>query len=98
MIVVRQNEATFGPSRLGITASRKVGNAVRRNRVRRLVREWFRRVSPLLPEHLDMVVVCRSDLPHLNLEDVAGALTKTLPRIKKLGLSTVQVDPIPESS
>ena len=30
-------------SRLGITVTRKVGNAVRRNRIKRLVREFFRR-------------------------------------------------------
>ena len=29
-------------TRLGITVSRRVGNAVRRNRIKRLVREWFR--------------------------------------------------------
>jgi ribonuclease P protein component len=29
-------------SRLGITASKRVGNAVVRNRVKRLIREWFR--------------------------------------------------------
>jgi ribonuclease P protein component len=31
-----------GSARLGITVTRKVGNAVRRNRIKRLVREWFR--------------------------------------------------------
>lgn len=98
LVVAPQRGDKVGPSRIGITASRKVGNAVRRNRVRRLVREWFRRASSLLPEHVDIVVICRSDLPFLGLEDVAGALAKALPRIKKLAASTVQVDPIPESS
>jgi ribonuclease P protein component len=31
-----------GATRLGITVTRRVGNAVRRNRIKRLVREWFR--------------------------------------------------------
>lgn len=31
-----------GPARLGITASRKVGGAVQRNRIKRLLREFFR--------------------------------------------------------
>jgi ribonuclease P protein component len=34
---------TTDRSRLGITVTRKVGNAVRRNRIKRLVREFFRR-------------------------------------------------------
>jgi ribonuclease P protein component len=33
-------------ARLGIAATRKLGDAVRRNRVKRLVREWFRHHKP----------------------------------------------------
>jgi ribonuclease P protein component len=46
--------------RLGITVSRRVGNAVHRNRVKRLVREVFRRERALFPEGCDVVVVARS--------------------------------------
>ncbi|PID56369.1 ribonuclease P protein component [candidate division KSB3 bacterium] len=45
--------------RLGITASRKVGNAVVRNRCKRVLREIFRRHKPLLPQGMDIVVVVR---------------------------------------
>ena len=47
--------------RLGITASRKVGNAVVRNRVKRRVREWFRRVRGSWPDGLDLVVIARKE-------------------------------------
>ena len=33
---------TPGTSRLGVTVSRRVGNAVVRNRVKRAIREWYR--------------------------------------------------------
>lgn len=46
-------------SRLGITASRKVGNAVVRNRFKRRVREWFRRRRAELDRDLDVVVIAR---------------------------------------
>jgi ribonuclease P protein component len=45
--------------RLGITVSRKVGGAVARNRVKRLVREAFRRRKALFPEGLDVVFVAK---------------------------------------
>ena len=49
-------------SRLGIVASRKLGDAVRRNRAKRLIREVFRR-SDLLPgKSLDVVVIPRREL------------------------------------
>ncbi len=64
--------------RLGITASRKVGNAVKRNRCKRLVREVFRQNKDLFPQDADIVIVvaramtekCYRDV----LEDVCRAL------------------------
>lgn len=46
-------------ARLGLTISRKVGNAVLRNRIKRTVREWFRHHRLQLPP-VDFSVVARS--------------------------------------
>ena len=54
-------------ARLGITVSRKVGNAVVRNRVKRRIREWFRAGRDELGPGVDLVVIGRapaSELPH----------------------------------
>lgn len=45
--------------RLGLSVSRKVGNAVARNRWKRLIREAFRLSRPTLPTGTDLVVVVR---------------------------------------
>lgn len=49
-------------SRLGVTATRKIGNAVIRNRARRLVKEAFRKIKRLVPAGCDYVVVARPSL------------------------------------
>jgi ribonuclease P protein component len=60
-VLVAANDTAV--ARLGIVASRKLGDAVRRNRAKRLIREVFRR-SDLLPpgKGLDVVVIPRREL------------------------------------
>jgi ribonuclease P protein component len=45
--------------RLGVTVSKKVGGAVQRNRVKRLVREAFRRRKALFPRGIDLVFIAK---------------------------------------
>ncbi len=56
--------------RLGITASRKIGGAVVRNRAKRLIREAFRAPRELFPPDIDVVVIVKRELAGLRLSDV----------------------------
>lgn len=51
--------ADDSPARLGLSVSRKVGNAVARNRVKRVLRERFAEISAGLPPGTDLVVIGR---------------------------------------
>lgn len=62
----------FGETRLGITASRRVGNAVVRNRCKRLIREAFRATRDLWAEDLDLVIIVRQRLEGMKTGDVVA--------------------------
>jgi len=73
-IVLLTDRKDGGPTRLGITVTRKVGGAVRRNRIKRLAREWFRNRSREFGS-CDLVLIAKRDLPQsLRLEDVCQDL------------------------
>ena len=48
--------------RLGVIASRRIGNAVARNRAKRLLRETFRNHQDILPPSCDIVLVARPSI------------------------------------
>ncbi len=64
--------------RLGLTVSRKVGNAVARNHVKRRVREWFRAERDALPENVDVVVIAKPGAAELDSEGVRASLRRAL--------------------
>ncbi|MCL1823532.1 MAG: ribonuclease P protein component [Oscillospiraceae bacterium] len=76
-------------NRLGITASKKIGNAVKRNRARRIIREAYRLAEPLFAEQVlltdkrhDFVFVARGKTPELTSKQIYGLLIKQLlPRL-----------------
>ncbi|MBI4515145.1 MAG: ribonuclease P protein component [Deltaproteobacteria bacterium] len=67
-----------GGSRLGLTVSRKVGGAVLRNRVKRWVREWFRRHRTLVMPVQDVVVIARPGAAEIGYLEVATELARAL--------------------
>jgi len=78
IIVCGRNDLTH--PRLGITVSKKVGNAVCRNRIKRLVREFFRNNQELFLS-ADFNIIARTGAGHLQYASVCQELANALGRI-----------------
>ena len=76
--VVLTTPARSGQSRLGITVSRRVGDAVARNRIKRLVREFFRHNQARIRPAQDMIVIARPGASDANYPDVHRELEAAL--------------------
>ena len=71
-VIYRRND--LGINRLGITASKKIGNSVKRNRVKRLIREFFRLNKHHFPQGYDIVIIPYKGADGLNFSTLQEEL------------------------
>lgn len=69
-------------TRLGLTVSSKVGNAVVRARIRRHLREHFRHRREELPTGIDLVLVARASAKELGHEALGRAFGEVAKRLR----------------
>ena len=79
-IYVRPNR--LGKNRIGLTVGTKVGKAVCRNRVRRLIRESYRLQEDMLRLGFDIVIVARVRTNGMTFRQIDAALKDLMSKLK----------------
>ncbi|RNB77011.1 ribonuclease P protein component [Brevibacillus panacihumi] len=75
----QEGQAAF---RAGISVSKKIGNAVIRNRVKRLIREAVARLEDAIPKGVDLVIIARPGVESMSLESIEQSLLHVMKRAK----------------
>jgi ribonuclease P protein component len=80
------------PTRLGLVVSRRVGNAVRRNRAKRLIREAFRHCPGWWQPGADLVVIARQWPPRMRQSELNEEFQRLTPALER-GVQQAEKDP-----
>lgn len=89
LVFVRRRDED-GPTRLGITVTRKVCNAVGRNRIKRLVREAFRRARGTLPRGFDLVWIAKRDAAEVGYAEVVAEVDQVQRSLQRVALPSAR--------
>jgi ribonuclease P protein component len=76
VLVALPNE--MGNSRFAVSAGRSIGNAVKRNRAKRIIREAIRPLIPNIPDGWDLVILARKPIRDAKFDEIGTALTGLL--------------------
>jgi len=71
-------------NRLGITATKKIGNAVQRNRARRIIKEAYRLYEDELPAGFDYVIVARQRAVSAKMQNILKSLKSVRNKISDI--------------
>lgn len=70
--------------RVGLSVSKKIGNAVTRNRIKRYIKDVIHRLDNRLPAGYDLIIIARKPTHEMDYHQVKSSLNHVLKRAKLL--------------
>jgi len=81
--IVIYSDGRIKQNRIGITVSKKLGNAVKRNKIKRLIREYFRNNRDKIAEFMDINVIAKKKAGEISADMVFKSLDGIFNRIPR---------------
>ena len=78
-LIFRKN--VYDYSRIGLTVSKRIGNAVARNRIKRIIRDYFRRNRTLISNNIDIIVIAKKYVAGKTNKEIFDSLRKVFNKI-----------------
>ena len=82
VIVQPRSDGPSARSRVAVTAGKRLGNAVVRNRIKRRLREAIRLIYPQLASGYDVIVIARAPIIGVEVAPITAALGEVLKRAR----------------
>ena len=73
----------FGYSRFAVVAGIKIGNSVKRNRIKRVIREVFRRNKTAIGNGFDIIIIPKKNLNNITYFNLKEKILNAIKGIKK---------------
>lgn len=89
LVACRGEGPETSPTRLGFTAGRSIGSAVRRNRAKRLLREAMRGLAPRVAPGWDVILIARAPIVGCKMPEVREAVAQLLRRARLFAPPTI---------
>lgn len=70
-VLPKDNQQHF---RVGLSVGKKIGNAVKRNRVKRYLRQAIHELSTTIRQDIDFIVIARQDIQNKNFHEIKSSL------------------------
>lgn len=82
-VVYQVKKANQSTIRFGLSISKKIGNAVMRNRIRRLMKEVLRELAVKCHQDRDVIIIARKPTVDMDYQEIKKSLTHVL-KVAKL--------------